>query len=96
MTTVLTNFMSNTALAAMMTPIYIEIAMQLGISPIPFVIAIGAVATNLACATPVGTPACTQTLPAGYKYMDYVKIGGPLCIILCIAAAILCPIMYSF
>ena len=95
-TTVLTNFMSNTALAAMMTPIYIEIAAQLGISPIPFVIAIGAVATNLACATPVGTPACTQTLPAGYKYMDYVKIGGPLCIILCIAAAILCPLMYSF
>ena len=95
-TTVLTNFMSNTALAAMMTPIYIEIAMQLGISPIPFVIAIGAVATNLACATPVGTPACTQTLPAGYKYMDYVKIGGPLCIILCIVAAILCPIMYPF
>ena len=95
-TTVLTNFMSNTALAAMMTPIYIEIAFQLGISPIPFVIAIGAVATNLACATPVGTPACTQTLPAGYKYMDYVKIGGPLCIILMILAAVLAPIIYTF
>ncbi len=95
-TTVLTNFMSNTALAAMMTPIYIEIASSLGISPIPFVIAIGAIATNLACATPVGTPACTQTLPAGYKYMDYIKIGGPLCIILAIAAAIICPIVYSF
>ncbi|MCI2106085.1 MAG: anion permease [Intestinimonas sp.] len=95
-TTILTNFMSNTALAAMMTPIYIEIAKSLGVSPIPFIIAIGCVATNLACATPVGTPACTQTLPAGYKYMDYVKIGGPLCIILMIAAAILCPIMYPF
>lgn len=95
-TTILTNFMSNTALAAMMTPIYIEIALSLGVSPIPFVIAIGAVATNLACATPVGTPACTQTLPAGYKYMDYVKIGGPLCIILLILAAVLCPIIYSF
>ena len=95
-TTILTNFMSNTALAAMMTPIYIEIALQLGISPIPFVIAIGAVATNLACATPVGTPACTQTLPAGYKYMDYVKIGGPLCIILMILAAVLAPIIYTF
>ena len=95
-TTVLTNFMSNTALAAMMTPIYIEIAMQLGISPIPFVIAIGAVATNLACATPVGTPACTQTLPAGYKYMDYVKIGGPLCIILMLVAAFLSPVLYTF
>ena len=88
--------MSNTALAAMMTPIYIEIAKSMGVSPIPFVIAIGCVATNLACATPVGTPACTQTLPAGYKYMDYMKIGGPLCIILIIAAAVLCPIMYTF
>ena len=95
-TTILTNFMSNTALAAMMTPIYIEIAKSMGVSPIPFVIAIGCVATNLACATPVGTPACTQTLPAGYKYMDYMKIGGPLCIILIIAAAVLCPIMYTF
>lgn len=95
-TTILTNFMSNTALAAMMTPIYIQIANSLGVSPVPFVIAIGCVATNLACATPVGTPACTQTLPAGYKYMDYMKIGGPLCIILIIAAAILCPIMYTF
>ena len=72
-TTILTNFMSNTALAAMMTPIYIQIANSLGVSPVPFVIAIGCVATNLACATPVGTPACTQTLPAGYKYMDYMK-----------------------
>ena len=95
-TTVLTNFMSNTALAAMMTPIFMEIAMQMGVSPIPFVIAIGAIATNLACATPVGTPACTQTLPAGYKYMDYVKIGGPLCIILMIVAAFLAPIIYPF
>ena len=95
-TTILTNFMSNTALAAMMTPIYIQIANSLGVSPVPFVIAIGCVATNLACATPVGTPACTQTLPAGYKYMDYMKIGGPLCIILIIAAAVLCPIMYTF
>ena len=95
-TTILTNFMSNTALAAMMTPIYIQIANSLGVSPVPFVIAIGCVATNLACATPVGTPACTQTLPAGYKYMDYMKIGGPLAIILMIAAAALAPVMYPF
>ena len=95
-TAVLTNFMSNTALAAMMTPIYIQIANSLGISPVPFVIAIGCVATNLACATPVGTPACTQTLPAGYKYMDYMKIGGPLLILLIIGAVFFAPIMYPF
>ena len=45
-TTILTNFMSNTALAAMMTPIYIQIANSLGVSPVPFVIAIGCVATG--------------------------------------------------
>lgn len=95
-TVILTNFMSNTALAAMMTPIYIEIALNLGISPVPFVIAVGAVATNLACATPVGTPTCTMALQAGYKYMDYVKIGGPLCVILAVAAAVICPMVYSF
>ena len=95
-TAVLTNFMSNTALAAMMTPIYIQIANSLGVSPVPFVIAIGCVATNLACATPVGTPACTQTLPAGYKYMDYMKIGGPLLILLIIGAVFFAPIMYPF
>ena len=93
-TTVLTNFMSNSALAAMMTPIYIEIAFQMGVSPVPFAIVIGCIATNRACAAPVGTPCCTQTLPAGYKYMDYVKIGGPLCIILMIATVFLGPVIY--
>lgn len=95
-TTVLTNFMSNTALAAMMTPIYIQMALSLGVSPIPFVIAIGCVATNLAIGTPVGTPCVTQTLPAGYKYMEYVKIGLPLCVVLCLMAAFLCPMIYTF
>jgi di/tricarboxylate transporter len=90
---VLTNFMSNTALAAMLTPIYIQIALQMGVSPVPFVIMIAA-STNLATATPVGTPCVPQTLPAGYSYMDYVKVGGPLAVILMIAAAIIFPIVY--
>lgn len=91
--TVLTQFMSNTALAAMMTPIYIAIALQMGISPVPFVIMV-ACATNIACSTPVGTPCVTQTLPAGYSYMDYVKVGGPLFIILVIAACFIFPVVY--
>ena len=91
--TVLTQFMSNTALAAMMTPIYIEIAKLMGISPIPFVIMI-ACATNIACATPVGTPCLTQAMPTGYKYMDYMKVGGPLFLILVAAACILFPVIY--
>lgn len=92
-TIVLTNFMSNTALAAMMTPIYIQIALQMGLNPLSFVIVIAA-ATNIATATPVGTPCVTQTLPAGYRYMDYMKIGGPLAILLIIAACIIFPLVY--
>ena len=93
-TVVLTNFMTNTSLAAMITPIYVQIALQLGISPVPFVIVIGCIATNMATSTPVGTTAVTMTLPTGYRYMDYVKIGGPLNILLLIAICILCPIFY--
>ena len=93
-TTVLTNFMTNTSLAAMMTPIVIQMALQMGISPVPYVIVIGCIATNIATATPVGTTAVTMTLPTGYKYMDYVKIGLPLNIILLAAVCILCPIFY--
>lgn len=91
---VLTNFMTNTSLAAMITPIFIQIAIQMGISPVPFVIVIGCIASNLATATPTGTTAVTMTLPTGYKYMDYVKVGGPLNLILLIAACVLCPILY--
>ncbi|MBQ9423531.1 MAG: anion permease [Pyramidobacter sp.] len=91
---VLTNFMTNTSLAAMITPIYIHIALQLNVSPVPFVIVIGCIATNLATATPVGTTAVTMTLPAGYKYMDYVKVGGLLNIILLIVACLFCPGYY--
>jgi len=93
-TTVLTNFMTNTSLAAMMTPIVIQMALQMGISPVPYVIVIGCIATNIATATPVGTTAVTMTLPTGYKYMDYVKIGLPLNVILLATACILCPIFY--
>ncbi len=93
-TIVLTNFMTNTSLAAMITPIYIQIALQMGISPVPFVIVIGCIATNMATATPVGTTAVTMTLPTGYKYMDYVKVGLPLNVLLLLAACVLGPVLY--
>ncbi|MBO5493970.1 MAG: hypothetical protein J5974_11640 [Pyramidobacter sp.] len=66
----------------------------MNVSPVPFVIVIGCIATNLATATPVGTTAVTMTLPAGYKYMDYVKVGGLLNIILLIVACLFCPGYY--
>ena len=81
LTSVLTNFMSNNATAAMLSPICIAMALSLGISPIPWVIVIAA-CSNLAIATSYGTAVNMQILPAGYKFSDFVKIGGPLLIIL--------------
>lgn len=84
---VLTNFMSNNATAAMLCPICIPMAMALGISPVPWVILIAAT-SNFAIATSYGTAVNIQILPAGYKFMDYVKIGGPLLIISIIVVSI--------
>lgn len=81
LTSILTNFMQNNGTAAMLTPICIAIALSLGISPLPWVILIAA-CSNLAIATSFGTAVNMQILPAGYKFSDYVKIGGPLLIIL--------------
>ena len=90
---VLTNFMSNNATAAMLCPICIPMAIALGISPVPWVILIAAT-SNFAIATSYGTAVNIQILPAGYKFMDFVKIGGPLLIISIIVVCITSNIVF--
>ena len=69
----LTQFMSNTASAALLCPIGVAISKQLGADPKAVLMAI-AVAASCAFASPVGTPPNTLVLgPGGYKFMDYVK-----------------------
>ncbi len=92
--TVLTNFMSNTALVAMLVPIFLPLTAALNVSPITFTIAI-VIASNNAIATPIGTPCVTQTLPAGYRYMDYVKFGLPINFILMLMLIIFMPLVYG-
>lgn len=88
LTSVLTLFMQNGSVAAMLTPICISMALALGISPVPWVIVI-AIGTNLAIATPIGTAVNMQILPAGYTFKDFVKIGGPLFLLLVAAVSVL-------
>ena len=92
---ILTNFMSNTAVVAMLVPIFIPLAFALKVSPETFVIGI-IIGGSTALATPIGTPAVTQTLVAGYRYMDYVKVGLPLTILLTILTCIFAPMVYGF
>ena len=92
----LTQFMSNTASSALLCPIGIAIAEQLGASPHAVLMAI-AVAASCAFATPVGTPPNTLVLgPGGYKFMDYVKAGSGLVVICFIVSIVLIPMFWPF
>ncbi|MCL2565008.1 MAG: SLC13 family permease [Defluviitaleaceae bacterium] len=72
---ILGNFMSSTATAALLVPIAISVAMTLGFDVKSVVMAV-VIAANISYATPVSTPPMTMTLSAGYRFMDYVKVGG--------------------
>ena len=72
---VLTNVMSSTATAAILIPIAISMAMTLGFDVKSAVMAV-VIAANISYATPVSTPAMTMTLQAGYRFNDYIKVGG--------------------
>ena len=92
----LTQFMSNTASAALLCPIGIAISQQLGADPKAVLMAI-AVAASCAFASPVGTPPNTLVLgPGGYKFMDYVKAGTGLVIVSFIVSLIVIPIAWPF
>ena len=92
----LTQFMSNTASAALLCPIGIAISQNLGADPKAVLMAI-AVAASCAFATPVGTPPNTLVLgPGGYKFMDYVKAGTGLVIVAFIVSLVVIPMVWPF
>ena len=93
---VLTQFMSNTASAALLAPIGISIAQSIGADPKPVLMSIG-IAASMAFATPMATPPNTLVLgPGGFSFNDYVKVGVPLCVITFIASVLIIPIFWPF
>jgi di/tricarboxylate transporter len=92
----LTQFMSNTAAAALLAPIGISIAQGIGASPYPVIMAIG-IAASCAFTTPVATPPNTLVLNAGrFKFMDYVKVGTPLVVVSLIVCVGIIPLVWPF
>ena len=92
----LTQFMSNTASAALLCPIGISIAQALNADPKAVVMAI-TVAASCAFATPVGTPPNTLVLgPGGYKFADYVKCGCGLVGVCFVVSLVVIPIVWPF
>ena len=92
----LTQFMSNTASAALLCPIGISIAEQIGAQPHAVLMAI-AVAASCAFATPVGTPPNTLVLgPGQYRFKDYIIAGTPLIVVCLAVSLIVIPIVWPF
>ena len=90
----LTEFLSNNAVAVVYTPIAMELATSLGLDPRPFAVAVMFSAT-LAFATPVGYQTNMMVYgPGGYRFSDYMKIGIPLNFITGILASFLIPLLW--
>ncbi len=92
----LTQVMSNTAAAALLCPIGISIAQEMGCSPYPVIMAI-AIAASCAFTTPVATPPNTLVMgPGGFKFKDYIIVGAPLLIMSLILSVIVIPMVWPF
>ncbi len=90
-TATLTEILSNNAVAALMTPIAIGIAVELGANPRSFVIAV-MFAASAAFSTPIGYQTNTYVYGVGgYKFGDFVKIGLPLNVLCFVAAVVIVP-----
>ena len=77
-TSVITEFLSNTAVAAMIVPIMYSAAIQLGYDPLPFLIAL-IMAANSSLATPIGSSVNMLVYgPGGYHFSDFLRIGLPV------------------
>ena len=93
---VLTQFMSNTASAALLAPIGISIAQSIGADPKPVLMALG-IAASCAFATPMATPPNTLVLgPGGFSFNDYAKVGVPMCLLSLVICLVVIPIVWPF
>ena len=94
LTSVLTEMVSNNAVAVVVTPIAIGLAVELGYDPRPLVVAV-MVAASASFATPIGYQ--TNTLvygPGGYKFSDFLKVGVPLNLSIGILASAVIPYLW--
>ena len=95
-TSVLTMFISNTAVAVLVAPIAMQTALSMGLSPYPFlmVVTIGA---SMCFASPFSTPPNALVMSVGkYAFKDYVKVGLPLQIIMGVIMIFAVPLLFPF
>jgi len=96
LTRLLSEIITNSASAAMVFPLAYSIAISLGVSPIPFIMAV-AFGSSGSFLTPYGYQTNIMVYSAGgYKFKDYFKIGLPLLIVYSIISIVLIPVFFKF
>lgn len=94
LTSLVTEVLSNNAVAVLMTPIVIELAQHMGVDARPFVVGV-MFAASMSFATPIGYQTNTLVYSAGnYKFSDFARLGIPLNVLLGLGAAMLIPIFW--
>lgn len=95
-TSVMTIFISNTVTAMLMAPIALQCAVGIGVSPVPFMFAV-TVAASMCFASPFSTPPNALVMNAGqYTFMDYIKVGLPLQVIMGVVMVFVLPLLFPF
>ncbi len=93
-TTLLASFITSKAAVVIIFPISLSIAVKLGVDPLPFILVVSfAAAANFI--TPIGYQTNLMVYgPGGYKFADYMKIGGPLALIYMVVTVTILSLIY--
>jgi len=93
---ILTALISNMAAAVLLFPVIESTAQQLNVSVLPFVVTL-MVAASVSLATPIGYQTNLMVYgPGNYRYIDFLKMGGPLTLIIGLLTVILVPVIWPF
>jgi di/tricarboxylate transporter len=96
LTSILTQTISNNATAILLAPIAVQLAVEMGVSPRPFLIAV-AFSASAGLMTPYGYQTNLMVMgPGGYRFVDFMRFGAPLTILFWLISSLLIPMQWSF
>ena len=94
LTSILTELVTNNAVAVLMAPIAAGVALQLGLDPRPFVVAV-MFGASASFATPIGYQTNTLVYSAGgYRFLDFMRIGVPMNILIGAVTVLVIPLIW--